>query len=278
MGILNVTPDSFYDGDHWRGEAAIEHFNALVAQGAALIDVGGESSRPGADSVPAQEQIERIAPVLEHAARTGQNVLITVDTCDPVVAEFALGQGVHAINDVSCLANPLLATLAARYRAGLIIMHARGPMRDMPGYSAISESSYNDVVLEVIQEWCTARRRANAVGMPLDDIVFDPGLGFWKSARHSLELLGRLEEFQALQVPIMIGASRKSFLTLAEPGPPDTRLGASIAACLASASKGAHIVRVHDVKATRQALLLQRMLTDIRRRIASGAPAMVEVC
>jgi len=278
MGILNVSPDSFYDGNHWRGGAAIEHFNALIDQGSAVIDVGGESSRPGACGVPAPEQIARIAPVLEHAGRTARDVLITVDTCDPVVAEFALGQGVHAINDVSCLANPLLASLTARYRAGLIIMHARGPMRDMPGYSAIPESSYNDVVLEVSQEWCTARRSASAVGMPLEDIVFDPGLGFWKSARHSLELLGRLDEFQALHVPIMIGASRKSFLTLAEPGPPDTRLGASIAACLASASKGAHIVRVHDVKATRQALLLQRMLTDLRQHIVTGTPALVEAC
>ena len=278
MGILNVTPDSFYDGNHWWGEAAIEHFSALIAEGAAIIDVGGESSRPGACGVSAREQIARIAPVLEHAARTARDVLVTVDTCDPVVAEFALRHGVHAINDVSCLANPLLASLTSRYRAGLIIMHARGPMRDMPGYSAIPESSYNDVVLEVSQEWGSARRRASAAGMPPEDIVFDPGLGFWKSARHSLELLGRLEEFHALQVPIMIGASRKSFLTLAEPGPPDTRLGASIAACLASASKGAHIVRVHDVKATRQALLLQRMLTDTCQRTASVTPVMVEAC
>ncbi len=269
MGILNVTPDSFFDGSCWEGEAAIRHFDDLVAQGAAVVDIGGESTRPGAASVPAQEQIARIAPVLRHAASVSRrDVLITVDTSDPTVAEFALQLGADAINDVSCLADPRLAALTARSHAGLIIMHARGPMCDMPGYSMIPESAYQDVVLEISREWCAARTKAIAQGMPRDDIVFDPGLGFWKSAQHSLQALGRLDAFHALGARIMVGASRKSFLTLADPKPPEERLGASIVACVHAARLGAHVVRVHDVAVTRQALQLHRLLdaTTVHRQ------------
>jgi len=261
MGILNVTPDSFYDGSRWEGEAAISHFDALVAQGASVIDIGGESTRPGASVIPAREQIARLAPVLRHATGHARpSVLISVDTVDPIVAEFALESGADAINDVSCLASPEIARLTAKHRAGLILMHARGPMCDMPGYSMIPESAYQDVVLEISREWNVARARAVGLGMAAEDIVFDPGLGFWKSARHSMEVLRRIDEFRQLGAPILIGASRKSFLALAEPCAPDERLGASIAASLHAAYLGAHMVRVHDVAATRQALKLQRVL------------------
>ncbi len=260
MGILNVTPDSFYDGGKWLGDAGIIRFDELIAQGAAIIDVGGESTRPGARVVPADEQIERILPVLRHADHARSDVLITVDTSDPVVAERALQMGAHAINDVSCMANPAVAGIAAAKRAGLIIMHARGPMTNMPGFSATPEPDYSDVVLDIGHEWRAAQQRAISAGMPPEDLVFDPGIGFWKSAQHSLDLLRRIGEFHELNVPIMIGASRKSFLTLVQPGSPDQRLGGSLAASLHAARHGVCIVRVHDVAITRQALLLQRML------------------
>jgi dihydropteroate synthase len=277
MGILNVTPDSFFDGSRWERDAAVRHFDDLVGQGASVIDIGGESTRPGAASVPALEQITRIEAVLRHATGLSRrDVLVTVDTSDPAVAQFALELGADAINDVSCLADPRIAALTAKHRAGLIIMHARGPMRDMPGYSMIPESAYQEVVIEISREWCEARTKAVAEGMPSDDIIFDPGLGFWKSARHSMEALRRLDEFHALGALVMIGASRKSFLTLAESVPASERLGASVAASLHAARMGAQIVRVHDVGVTRQALRLRRLLVAGHGRVHSQP--MEEAC
>jgi dihydropteroate synthase len=279
MGILNVTPDSFYDGSRWQGGAAVQHFDDLVTQGAAIIDIGGESTRPGAQSVSPEEQIARIAPVLHHAVEVSpKDILISVDTSDPAVAAFALDLGADAINDVSCLANPAIASLTARHRAGLIIMHARGPMRNMPGYSAVPESAYGDVVKDISVEWSAARERALQQGASSDDLIFDPGLGFWKNARHCAEILRRLAEFRALNAPMMIGASRKSFLTLAEKSPPESRLGASIAAALHAACAGVHIVRVHDVAATRQALSLQRLLSRGAMDSCRGQPPLEAAC
>ena len=259
MGVLNVTPDSFFDGGRWQGEAGLRRFDELVDEGAAIVDIGGESTRPGAAPVPAAEQIERIGPVLEYAFARHQ-VLLTVDTTSVEVAEFALKSGAAAINDVSCLADRKMAKMVSEFSAGLIIMHTRGPMCLMPGFSEVPEQSYVDVVADVRNEWATAREMAIAQGLCSDDIVFDPGVGFWKSARHSLTLLQRIGEFSELDVPIIIGPSRKSFLTLVDPVPPELRLGGSIAACLHAARNGAHAVRVHDVLATKQALALDRLL------------------
>ena len=279
MGILNVTPDSFYDGGQWLGDAAIARFDELVEEGAGIVDVGGESTRPGAPVVPANEQIARIEPVLKHAVLARKGVLVSVDTCDPAVAEYALQMGAHAINDVSCLANPAIARVAAAKRSGLIIMHARGPMSNMPGFSATPESDYEDVVLDIVREWRAAQQKAISAGMPSEDLVFDPGIGFWKSARHSLDVLRRIGEFDELKVPIMIGASRKSFLTLVQKGSPDQRLGGSLAASLYAARQGVHIVRVHDVAVTRQALLLQRILNRLPDELTNvGENAMEGAC
>ena len=259
MGVLNATPDSFFDGGRWLGDAGLRRIDELVAEGAAIIDIGGESTRPGAPAVPATEQIDRIAPTLKYAVGR-REALVSVDTTNLEVAEFALKLGACAINDVSCLADRQMAQLVSKFSAGLIIMHARGPMCLMPGFSDVPEHSYMDVVADVKREWAMARDTAVAEGMDTSDVVFDPGIGFWKSARHSLALLQRIAEFTELYAPIMIGPSRKSFLTLVDSVPPELRLGGSIAACLHAARSGVHAVRVHDVLATRQALTLGKML------------------
>jgi dihydropteroate synthase len=259
MGVLNVTPDSFFDGGRFQGEAGLRRFDELIDEGAAIIDIGGESTRPGAPSVPAAIQIDRIGPILERAGAQRQ-VLLTVDTTSVAVAEFALKAGADAINDVSCLADRQMAKVVSEYSAGLIIMHARGPMCLMPGFSEVPEHSYTDIIAEVAAELSTARDVAVGKGLLADDIIFDPGIGFWKSALHSLEVLKGIRNFAQLRAPIVVGPSRKSFLTLAGSAPPEQRLGGSIAACLYAARNGAVAVRTHDVLATKQALALSRML------------------
>ena len=259
MGVLNVTPDSFFDGGRFEGDAGLRRFDELIDEGAAIIDVGGESTRPGAPPVTAATQIDRIGPVLERAG-THRDVLVTVDTTSVEVARFALKAGADAINDVSCLADRQMAKLVSEYSAGLIIMHARGPMCLMPGFSEVPEHSYTDTIAEVATEWATARDIAIGQGLPADDIIFDPGIGFWKSARHSIEVLQGIGKFAQLAAPIVVGPSRKSFLTIAGSAPPEHRLGGSIAACLYAARHGVTAVRTHDVLATKQALALSRML------------------
>jgi dihydropteroate synthase len=267
MGVLNVTPDSFFDGGCWQGEAGLRRLDELIDEGAEIIDIGGESTRPGAPPVPAAMQIDRIGPALERAG-THRQVLLTVDTTSVEVAEFALKAGADAINDVSCLADRQMAKLVSEYSAGLIIMHARGPMCLMPGFSEVPEHSYADTIGEVATEWSSARDLAIGQGLLSDDIVFDPGIGFWKSARHSLEVLKGIGKFARLGAPIIVGPSRKSFLTIAGSAPPEQRLGGSIAACLYAARNGATAVRTHDVLATKQALSLSRMLDQ--PTVASG--------
>jgi dihydropteroate synthase len=258
MGVVNVTPDSFYDGGRFADSAAArERVDALVRDGATILDIGGESTRPGSTRVQAAEQLERITPCLEYAA-TLDGVLVSVDTADPRVAETALGLGAQIVNDVSCLANVELAEIAARHQAVLVVMHSRGPMSEMRGFSEYPERGYDDVVEDVRREWLRARERAIRAGMPESQIWFDPGIGFNKSARHSFELLSRLSEFRSLGVPIVVGASRKSFLSAADPAPPERRLGGTVAACLSAVARGAHVLRVHDVHDVQQALLVSR--------------------
>lgn len=253
MGILNVTPDSFYDGGQWQGATAQEHFARLVSEGACIIDIGAESTRPGASSVPADVQIQRLEPVLAHVNSRGSSVMVTVDTRDPAVARFALERGVHAINDVSCLADQRLAAEVARAHAGLILMHSR------PEGSS-QDSRYGDVVAEICSEWKVAQLRAVAEGVEPADVVFDPGIGFSKSPPVSFEVLRKTAQFGCLGVPIMIGASRKSFINWVHASPPEQRLGGTLAAHLFAVTQGARILRVHDVATTVQALQVQREL------------------
>jgi dihydropteroate synthase len=188
---------------------------------------------------------------LRHALSTG--LLVSVDTTSAEVARHALGLGAHLINDVSCLADADLARACAEHQAPLIIMHARGPAASMQGFSVYPDSGYEDVVEDVRREWRAARSRALAAGLPSEDVLFDPGIGFAKNAQQSYALLGRLAAFQSEGL-IVVGASRKSFIGALDGTPPEQRLGGSVAACLLAAARGAAIVRVHDVREVRQAL------------------------
>jgi dihydropteroate synthase len=266
MGVLNVTPDSFYDGGRHLGAAeACARVDALLAEGADILDIGGESSRPGSTPVPAQEQIARVLPAVRHALERG--ALVSIDTTDPEVAEKVLELGARLLNDVSCLSDVELARVAARHDAVLVLMHSRGPMSQMQGFSVYPEEGYGDVVADVLSEWKAARDRAVEAGLPRQRVLFDPGLGFGKNARQSLELLARLDELVAEGAPVLVGPSRKSFIAAGDGSPPEARLGGTVAACLCAVQRGARVLRVHDVHAVRQAL-------DIARAISApgGAP------
>lgn len=257
MGVLNVTPDSFYDGGRYLDEeSARERVDALMEAGADIIDIGGESTRPGAPAIPAREQLERIEPALRHAVSRG--ALVSVDTTDATVADRALSIGAACINDVSCLADERLARVCARHSATLIVMHSRGPMANMPGFSHYPDDAYGDVVGDVLAEWRAASDRAVLQGLPRESVWLDPGIGFAKNARHSFELIRGLSRFLDEGVPVVVGPSRKSFINAVDSAPPDARLGGSIAASLACVARGASVVRVHDVVEVRQALAVAR--------------------
>jgi dihydropteroate synthase len=264
MGVLNVTPDSFSDGGRYLDpSAASRRVDELLEEGADIIDIGGESTRPGAQPVPPAEQIERIRHPLIHAARE-RGVVVSVDTTSPEVARFALSHGAAVINDVSCLADIELGRAVAEAGGALVIMHARGSMSAMRGYSDAPGDAYGDVVADVSREWRAARDRAADCGVARGAVVFDPGLGYMKNAAHSLTLLRRLSEFAALGAPILVGPSRKSFIVKAtsSEAAPRERLGGTVAACLAAADGGADILRVHDVADVKQALALHRALAE----------------
>ncbi len=259
LGVVNVTPDSFSDGGRFLdvGDARA-HVDRLLTEGADLVDIGGESTRPGAKPVPWQEQVERIEPVVRHAVSRG--ALVSVDTSSPDVAERMLKLGARVINDVSCLADPDLARVTAQHRGTLILMHSRGPMSEMLGFSEYPDEAYDDVVEDVAREWSRARDRAVHEGIAHSDCWLDPGLGFAKNARHSLELLRRLQDFRHLGTTLVVGPSRKSFIASVGKAAPSERLGGTVAACLTAVALGATVLRVHDVFAVRQALRLSRAL------------------
>jgi dihydropteroate synthase len=271
MGVLNVTPDSFFDGGLYddAGNAA-QRIDQLLRDGADLIDIGAESTRPGAAAISAAEQIARLEPALGHALQSG--ALVSVDTASPTVARYALELGAHLINDVSCLADDDLARACAEHGAPLIVMHARGPAASMAGFSVYPDAGYQNVVEDVRREWRAARARAVATGMLAEDVYFDPGLGFAKNAQQSYMLLARLADFQSEGL-IVVGASRKSFIASVDGAPPAERLGGSVAACLLAALRGAAILRVHDVREVRQAL---RVATVVERESRRSAPSPVE--
>lgn len=257
MGVLNVTPDSFFDGNRYPAEAALRRIDELLAEGAWVIDIGAESTRPGARAVEPSVQIERLeAPVRYAVAK--RDCWVSVDTTEPSVADAALSWGAHIINDVSCLRDAELASVVARHQKSLILMHARGRMSDLAGFSAYPEQGYDDVVSDVIAEWRHARDRAEAQGLSREAILFDPGIGFAKSAQHSMALVRHLRSFAVLEAPIVVGPSRKSFFDLVQPGGPESRLGSTVACCLHVASHGAALVRVHDAHVVYQALRAAR--------------------
>ncbi|MBM3316783.1 MAG: dihydropteroate synthase [Candidatus Eisenbacteria bacterium] len=252
-GILNCTPDSFFDGGlHAGPREAVARYHQMAEEGADWIDLGGESTRPGAEPVPALEEWRRVEPVCAAARRAGHPLPLSIDTTKAEVAERALDAGAAIVNDVSALRfDPRLAALAARYRAGLILMHMRGEPRSMQ-----REPRYGDVVAEVRDELAAALRAAAGRGVDEARVVIDPGIGFGKTVAHNLEILRRLGEFSLLGRPVMVGCSRKSFIGAVCDAPPPERLEGTLAAHVAAALAGAHVVRVHDVAAHRRALAL----------------------
>ena len=272
MGVLNCTPDSFSDGGLFGDEAAaVARASALHAAGAEVIDVGAESTRPGSAPVSARDQIARLGGVISKIAKTG--ALVSIDTTLPEVAEHALAEGAVAINSVSLTSAAELGALAARHGAALVLMHSRGAMSAMKGFSVYDDDAYGDVVGDVGREWSEAAGRAMAAGLPRESLVLDPGLGFNKNARQSIALCARLGELCALGFPVLVGPSRKSFLarTAAPEGPlapPDERLGGTIAAVLACVARGAAIARVHDVAAVTQAIAVDAAIHGSPRGIA----------
>ena len=256
MGICNVTPDSFSDGGlYLDGERARARVEELVAEGADIVDIGGESTRPSSKPVPAREQLARVLEIVRFAASL---TCVSIDTTSPEVAAACLDAGAHVVNDVSLLADPDLARVTAGSGGALILSHARAPQEAMSGYGAGPLSAYDDIVHDVLADWERASARACELGVPRDALVMDPGLGFSKASRHSLELLRRASELVSgvgPSVPVLFGASRKSFLTLIDQGAEaGDRLGASLVAAVHAARSGVRIVRVHDVRATRQAI------------------------
>jgi dihydropteroate synthase len=248
MGVVNVTPDSFYDGGrHADAGAAIAHARRLAAEGADLLDVGGESSRPGAASVTAEEELARILPVLAGIADLG--VPVSVDTVKPGVMRAALERGAAMINDITALAAPGALELVAAADAAVCLMHMQGSPRTMQ-----ADPTYADVTAEV-RDFLAGRAAACIkAGIARDRIVVDPGFGFGKTVEHNLALLARLGEIAALGFPVVAGWSRKSSLGRITGRPADDRLAASVAAAMLAVQRGAKIVRVHDVAATRDAL------------------------
>jgi dihydropteroate synthase len=260
MGVLNVTPDSFSDGGKFVShKAAIEHAHRMAAEGADIIDVGGESTRPGSDAVPLQEELARVLPVIEaltHGAdgRPKLPLPVSIDTRKPEVAEAALLTGCSMVNDVSAARDPRMVDVLRKHgHSSIVLMHMQGEPNTMQ-----SEPHYEEVVGEVTSELAMRAASLEATGIARDRIVLDPGVGFGKRLHDNLEILNRIDAFKELGYPLLIGASRKSFLgTLvagpaakSTPAPPEARLYGSLAVAAWCHRQRIEMIRVHDVRET----------------------------
>jgi dihydropteroate synthase len=243
MGVVNVTPDSFSDGGRFLDPGrAIEHGRELVADGADVLDVGGESTRPGAAAVGENEELARVGPVIEGLA--GEPVPVSIDTSKLTVAEAALDAGASIVNDVTALrAEPRIAALCADRGAELVLMHMQGSPRTMQ-----ENPTYDDVVDDVKAFLAERMSFAIGEGVAEDRIWLDPGIGFGKTVEHNLELLRRLRELTELGRPLLVGTSRKSFIGKLSGAEVDQRLGGTIASCALAFANGARMLRVHDVR------------------------------
>jgi len=259
MGIINVTPDSFSDGGQaFAPETALERARALVAAGADMLDIGGESTRPGAEDVPADEEIARTAPVIAAIRATGIKTPVSIDTRKAAVAGAALAAGADMVNDVSALSHdPEMAELVARAGVPICLMHAQGTPKTM------QDSPHYGNVLQEVHDFLAARiEHALDQGIARERLIVDPGIGFGKTLRHNLTLLSGLSLFHDLGAPVLLGASRKKFIgTLSGVATAAARMPGSVAVALQAAAQGAQILRVHDVTETVQALALWRALT-----------------
>ncbi|MDE0088081.1 MAG: dihydropteroate synthase [Candidatus Poribacteria bacterium] len=247
MGVLNVTPDSFSDGGAYLNiNTAITHAKTMVAEGATIIDIGGESSRPGAEPVTANVELERVLPVIQALVSEQLDVPISIDTTKAGVAKHALEAGAHIINDITALrGDTAMAQVAAEMEAGVILMHMKGTPRTMQ-----RSPHYKDVVKEVCKALENWINDASQNGIAPDRIIVDPGIGFGKTTEQNLQILKQLEEFKQLNKPILIGTSRKSFIGNLLELPVTERVEGTLATVCWAIAHGADIVRVHDVKAT----------------------------
>ncbi|NBB14758.1 dihydropteroate synthase [Caulobacter sp. SLTY] len=263
MGIVNVTPDSFSDGGrHDRPDAAVAHGLALLADGADLLDIGGESTRPGATAVAAAEEIARVVPVIE-GLRARTAAPISIDTLKPDVARAAIAAGATIWNDVAALREPGAVETAAGLGCDVVLMHMLGEPRTMQ-----DDPRYDDVVAEVEAFLLTRAEAAMAGGVARERIQLDPGIGFGKTTAHNLALIAALPRFVASGFPILLGASRKRFIAAIDSlaTQADQRLGGSLAVALEGARAGVATVRVHDVRETVQALAVQAAVASTKDR------------
>jgi dihydropteroate synthase len=259
MGIVNVTPDSFSDGGKYLATSqAVEHALQLIDEGAGILDIGGESTRPGAAAVPTEEELSRVVPVIAAIVRETQ-VPISIDTYKPEVAQAALDAGATIINDITGLTNPKMTQLAARTGAPTIIMHMQGKpqtMQDAP--------HYDDVMADVLTWLDQACQRAIEAGVRPEQIIIDPGVGFGKTVEHNLEILARSSDFLRLGYPLLIGASRKSVVGKVLNLPVTDRMEGTAATVAVSVQEGADIIRVHDVAQMQRVSLMTQAIE--RRR------------
>ncbi|MGA2785508.1 MAG: dihydropteroate synthase [Candidatus Bathyarchaeia archaeon] len=251
MGILNITPDSFSgDGIYADPKKAVACALRMVKEGASIIDIGGESSRPGSQPVNAKEELDRVVPVVKGLVE--RNIPISVDTYKPEVAREALELGANMINDITGLTNPKMAGLIADHEAGIVIMHMKGEPKTMQ-----NNPIYEHGVMEEVKIFLTSQISvAEDAGIDPESIVIDPGIGFGKTLNHNLEIIRNLASLKDLSKPVMVGPSRKSFIGKILDLPVDQRLEGTLATIVASAINGADIVRVHDVPESNQALTI----------------------
>ena len=249
MGVLNVTPDSFSDGgQHDAVDAAIQHSVTLIEQGAGIIDIGGESTRPGAQSVPVEEELARVLPVVEALRESG--VPVSVDTCKPAVMRAVLDAGADIINDISGFRDAVAREVVASHPScGVCVMHMQGEPRTMQ-----QSPHYDDVVQDVVSSLQASACVLQDLGISSARISLDPGFGFGKSVAHNFELLKGLGQLVGLGYPVLIGVSRKSMIGAVTGRTVDQRLAGSLAAALGAVARGAHVIRVHDVRETVDAI------------------------
>ena len=258
MGIVNVTPDSFSDGGKFfLPEVAISHASKLITQGADIIDIGGESTRPGAKLVSESEELKRVIPVIEKIRTDNPRILISIDTTKASVAKYAVEAGADIINDVSGLSfDKDMAGIVERLNVPIVIMHMKGNPQNMQ-----LNPKYKDIVNEILDFFKIKIKIAIQSGINRSMIILDPGIGFGKTVDHNFELLSRLNEFNVLELPIMIGPSRKSFIGITLDLPPEDRVEGTAAAVSAGVMNGASIVRVHDVKSMKRVV---RIIEKVR--------------
>ena len=260
MGIVNVTPDSFSDGGKFFSpEVAISHASKLISQGADIIDIGGESTRPGAEQVSEPEELKRVIPVIEKIRTENPTILISIDTTKASVAKHAVEAGADIINDVSGLSfDNNMTGIVESFDVPVVIMHMKGNPQNMQ-----LNPKYKDIVNEILDFFKMKIKIAIQSGINRSMIILDPGIGFGKTVEHNFELLSRLNEFNVLELPIMIGPSRKSFIGITLDLPPEDRLEGTAAAVSAGVMNGASIVRVHDVKSMKRVVKIIEKVRNV---------------